>query len=1171
MSYLATLYEASSVRIAIKAEFLAAGETSLIVACVSSPLSALLPALYAPAYNSFELARKSSHIEVYKVASSGVVLQEKFPIYGRVIALATFRPQQSGTDHLLVAIGQVNYKYFTISWDPIAKKPKNEHTATDITDYHTPLSDSFLCLSDPGKNMLGLHVYKGTFLAIPQIRQSIRGGKRSRTGLDAGNVEEPCVVRLKELEILDLKFLFGTSLPVLAILHRPLMADEMVVDTYELSVKSGEATLSEWKMRDLKGGQEALFLIPVQPPLKGLLVIGATNILYFGSDGGKTFRPVDPPRVWTAWEMLSPERYILGDEAGGLHLLLLQFDVSTRKVSLRLKNIGNASVPETLVHLGQGLLFLGSHSGDSQLIQLHEDEPVVRVQQVLDNIGPMIDFRAVDLDYSRSGEGTRQYSPGHIRFLSASGGHKQGHLRNIRSGVGLDDLGVLGEMRGIRGLWSLRSILESGFHDVLVVAFVDETRIFKFDDAGGIEELDEFMGFALDQRTIIAHNIVGGRFLQVTSTAVRLVDADGGAAIAESSSDDGLTITMASANQDLLIYAMGPTLVLLDLTQNLKEHIRKTFENEISCLNMPASPSRICAVGFWNISSVLILSVESFSILSQEVLLRDDSIATPRSLLLARILENGPPTLLVALGDGSIFTFAIDEITCALYEKKNIILGTQPIRFQPIMRDGKTTVFATCDHPSVIYGSDGRIVYASITADKSTYVTSFNSHNFPDAVVIASDDDLKLSVVDPLRTMHIQSLPVGDVVRRIAYSKEKNITAVVTVSRTPDPRTGDDLHTSYIRLIDSATFSVVDSYKLNELELAESLASGRVCGGDGSPSEGFLVGTAFPGRGEKEESEKGRIIIFNVSETKRIKPTAFYDTLGMVSGIQVIGEGKFVAAIGREVELFALEHSDFQSKSAAGKSASVTGCTITKLARFSTHSTPLDVAAYNDIIAVGDFMHGPSILEYVEDKESKKIEFVEVARAYNHGWLAALELLDEKTVFCADTDGNLVVWQRQLSGVTEEDKKQLRQIASIKIGEYVNRIRRITGQTLAGSKVQPKAYFSTFEQVDGSMFLLGEIQAAEIDLLINLQTNLSNAVQGLGGLDFLSCRAMSTSPANSNAEPTRFVDGNFIETFLDLPDDVAMAVVRGNGKAIDDLGVSVQDVVDILETLKRLR
>jgi len=119
-----------------------------------------------------------------------------------------------------------------------------------------------------------------------------------------------------------------------------------------------------------------------------------------------------------------------------------------------------------------------------------------------------------------------------------------------------------------------------------------------------------------------------------------------------------------------------------------------------------------------------------------------------------------------------------------------------------------------------------------------------------------------------------------------------------------------------------------------------------------------------------------------------------------------------------------------------------TGCTITKLASFNAHSSPLDVAAYNDVIAVCDFMHGPSILEYRPDKENTGAEFVEVARSFKPSWLTALELLDENTVFCSDTDGNLVVWERQFSGVTVDDKKQLRQISSMKIGEYVNRIRR---------------------------------------------------------------------------------------------------------------------------------
>lgn len=87
-------------------------------------------------------------------------------------------------------------------------------------------------------------------------------------------------------------------------------------------------------------------------------------------------------------------------------------------------------------------------------------------------------------------------------------------------------------------------------------------------------------------------------------------------------------------------------------------------------------------------------------------------------------------------------------------------------------------------------------------------------------------------------------------------------------------------------------------------------------------------------------------------------------------------------------------------------------------------------------------MHGPSILEYRPDKENESAEFVEVARAFKPSWLTALELLDENTVFCSDTDGNLVVWERQFSGVTADDNRRLRQISSMKIGEYVNRIRR---------------------------------------------------------------------------------------------------------------------------------
>jgi DNA damage-binding protein 1 len=86
---------------------------------------------------------------------------------------------------------------------------------------------------------------------------------------------------------------------------------------------------------------------------------------------------------------------------------------------------------------------------------------------------------------------------------------------------------------------------------------------------------------------------------------------------------------------------------------------------------------------------------------------------------------------------------------------------------------------------------------------------------------------------------------------------------------------------------------------------------------------------------------------------------------------------------------------------------------------------------------------------------------------------------------------------------------------------------------------------------------------------MKLQANLSRVIKGIGDLDFNRWRAFST-PERVSDEPFRFVDGDFIERFLELPEDAAEAVVTGAGKEIDALGVDVDEVRGIVETLKRL-
>lgn len=439
------------------------------------------------------------------------------------------------------------------------------------------------------------------------------------------------------------------------------------------------------------------------------------------------------------------------------------------------------------------------------------------------------------------------------------------------------------------------------FDDVLLISFIDETRIFHFDPAGGVEELDEFKKFSLTERTLVSGNVVGGKLLQVTPSGALLVDTESGAIISELSLGVERKINMASANTDTLIYVVGgSTVFVTDLGSGFEQTGQRSFDNEIACLTIPLAPSRVCAVGQWTISAVSVLALPTLETLSEEVLAGAESVAVPRSLLLANIIEGQPPTLLVAMGDGTLFTFAVNETNCMLTQKKSIVLGTQSVYFQPIPRqDGLVHVFATCDHPSLIYGSEGRIAYSAVTADKATHVTSFNAQGFPNAVVVASEEDLKLAIVDPQRATHVRTFPIGDIVRRVAHSKERQLFGVLTINLQIDKTTGDEQFKCYIRVVDEVMFDLIDSFELQTTELAESIVCAELDNGDGTFSERFVVGTGYQDE-DRDESTKGRIVVFELSEDKKLKVAAELIVRGTCKALDMV-DGKIVAALNKTV------------------------------------------------------------------------------------------------------------------------------------------------------------------------------------------------------------------------------------------------------------------------------
>ena len=98
----------------------------------------------------------------------------------------------------------------------------------------------------------------------------------------------------------------------------------------------------------------------------------------------------------------------------------------------------------TITYLTDGLTFIGSSFGDSQIVQLTQSDDAGNAIHEIErwpNIGPIVDFVVVDLE--RHGQGS---------LVTCSGGGKDGSLRIVRNGIGIYEQARV-ELPGIKGLW----------------------------------------------------------------------------------------------------------------------------------------------------------------------------------------------------------------------------------------------------------------------------------------------------------------------------------------------------------------------------------------------------------------------------------------------------------------------------------------------------------------------------------------------------------------------------------------------------------------------------------------------------------------------------------------------------------------------------------------------
>jgi DNA damage-binding protein 1 len=998
-------------------------------------------------------------------------------VNGTISMLQKLRPKDSKTD--LLFIGTDRFEYFTLTWNPQTSQLDTIDPFKDAGERHMRDSQSQdRCLVDPSGKYLAMHLWEGVLTVM-------RLGNRKNTAMVLEWMDQ---IRLSELFIKASTFLYTeTGHPKIAFLYQNKAdSGDTKLATYRLTSDDRHTVASKFdasRDREIDTNipdPSASMLIPVRKVeeevkrhnvrnvesakahLGGLLIVGETNLWYMDEVTNSTVdSTLAEATIFVAWAEYNVTHYFLADDYGNLHLLTLNTEGVVVK-DMDVNCIGKTSRASNLVYLGDDLLFVGSHYGDSQVFRLdlgnQDPKQYLQLVQTLPNIGPILDFAIMDMG-NRGDEGQlgNEYSSGQARIVTCSGVHKDGSLRSVRSGVGLEDVGILADLEHCRGLFPLES-WGSRKTDTLAVSFLTETRVFKFDHQGEVEEVEGFSGMALNHQTLLAMTFPNAQLLQVTAAAATLIDVESGITIGSWAPGGQKSIISASANPDWLLLSVdGTELVSLRISNDLRVVREKDIsqQDQIACLHIPPQLGGVAVVGFWSSGTVSIIDLETLEPIHGESLRTSkDDASIPRDLALVRVLPPSVsgPTLFVAMQDGNVITFNITE-DLELTGRKRVILGMRQARFHllPQPDDGIYSIFATTEHPSLIYGSEGRIVYSAVTAEEATYICPFDTDAFPNCIVLATDAQLKISQIDRERRTHVKPLPMNEMVRRIAYSPKEKVFGLGCIRR--DLVSGEEVVQSSFKLVDEVIFDRVGkTFPLGSpscTELVECVVRAELPDAYGNPAERFIVGTSFlpdPEYGP-DNDVRGRILFFGIDADRNPYLVLDHKLKGACRCLAVLGDdGTIVAGLTKTVVVCKY----VETSSTTGE--------VTRLASYRPASYPAEITVKGNMIAVADLMKSVALVEYVPGDTPK---LVERARHLGSVWATAVGQVEGESWLEADAQGNLLVLRRNLEGVTAEDKRRMEVTSEINLGEMVNRIREVEVETTPGAMIVPRAFLGT--------------------------------------------------------------------------------------------------------------
>ncbi|KAF1802332.1 mono-functional DNA-alkylating methyl methanesulfonate N-term-domain-containing protein [Mucor lusitanicus] len=1093
---------------------------------------------------------KGTRIEVYTLTVDGLKPTIEFSIHGTIIALRLYTPQ--GRDKASLFLITSRHKYCVLSFD--ASQQIITESTGEIGFPGQPRSetiDSNLAI-DPSSRYFATTLYESTVTIIipdfskfkehatpqPLRKISLRSKetKRRQTHDTIYHPQDYMNISLPDKHIVSLAFLQDSHMePTLLILYDDSLG-RRYLQTFTIDAKNRQLVPGNIVMDHFEPDANTLIAMPAA--VGGVVLIAGKFIRYLKPNQPPVAIGIRPSTI-NSWSIMNAEgsRILLGDAEGMLHLLTLNI-LQHRVDSLSFIGLGSTSIPSCLVYLDNDVVFVGSTVGDSQLIHVRrtddtaaaaENGDILEVIDEFPNLGPITDFCVADLD-----------KQGQTQLITCSGVAKDSSLRIIRNGVGLNELATIG-ISGVKGVWALRPSFHEKHDDMLVISFVNQTRLLAL-RGNTMTQLDTYSGIDVNSRTLIAVNVKEDMVIQVTDKSVRLMDANGqGGLLDEWVPEGNAQITVASVNPSQCVISTGyKRLVALQIRDKRLELLGTTqLPDEISCIDI--SPidaenpldSSVVAVGLWENVGVCLLSLPDLRVIHEEKLA---GTVMPRSILMAKF-EN-ICYLLVALGDGQFYNFKLDTKEGALSDKKRSFLGKLPIHLSTFTSNGTTHVFAASDKPSVIHSRNKKLIYSNVNLREVRCATSFNSVSFPDAVALTAKDGLVIGQMEEIQKLHITKIPTSDTPRRITHQEASRTFGIVTERISSEPYTASTT-TGGFEILDDQTFKQLDRiyFKQFERPLAATCMTF-----ENDNTEYYIVATGRD-TDEYENKSVGRIIVLQVTSQRTLRFVSQVKTDGMVDCIRPF-QGRLLASVKGVVHVYKWEETSTLVSTCQKQLPSITETMTTR----------------NDLIITGDMAYSIVVLRY----DSKSDTLTEVAAHEKLKEVLAIEAADDNVYVAAERHGHLFVVEKCLDE-SMNDEPLLETVSVWHLGDTVRKFRfGSLGMNNADPDRKPEAPTLIFATASGAIGLIADLTADRFKLLDQMQYNMTRVVKSIGDLSHIDWRSVSIMDRKDEA--VNFIDGDLIESFLDLTPQQMQAVVDGlyGGRKLDK---SVEDLCKVVEEL----